>query len=144
MNIGAFSIISIFERYDEGMRFKDYRGLAYKYPWLAIFMALFMASLAGLPPTAGFIAKYGLLSAAAANGYIYLVIIAVVNTIISAYYYIRLIVNMYMKNEEHTLEYAYVGLNKVLVGLLALMIILLGLIPGFLLEIADKSAISVF
>ena len=129
---------------DKGVTVRDYRGLAAKNPWLAIFMALFMVSLAGFPPTAGFIAKYGLLSAAAANGYIYLVIIAVVNTIISAYYYIRLIVNMYMKNEEHTLELAYVGLNKVLVGLLALMIILLGLIPGFLLEIADKSAISVF
>jgi len=144
MNLGAFSIISLVERNDTGMTFKDYRGLASKHPWLAIFMALFMASLAGLPPTAGFIAKYGLLSAAAANGYIYLVIIAVVNTLLSAYYYIRLIVNMYMKNEEHTLELTNVGLNKVLVGLLALMIVVLGLVPGFLLEIVDKTAITVF
>ena len=126
------------------MTFNDYRGLSSKNPLLAIFMALFMVSLAGFPPTAGFIAKYGLLSTAVANGYIWLVIIAVINTLLSAYYYIRLIVNMYMKNEEHTLELTNVGLNKVLVGLLALMIVVLGLVPGFLLEIVDKAAITVF
>ena len=144
MNLGAFSIISLVERNDTGMTFKDYRGLASKHPWLAIFMALFMASLAGLPPTAGFIAKYGLLSAAAENGYIYLVVIAVVNTLLSAYYYIRLIVNMYMKNEEHTLEFTNVGLNKVLVGLLALMVLLNGIFPEYLLTLAEKAATITF
>ena len=93
MNLGAFSIISIVERDDKGTRFTDYRGFSDSHPWLAIFMALFMISLAGFPPTAGFIAKYGLLSAAAANGYIWLVIIAVVNTLLSAYYYLMSICN---------------------------------------------------
>ena len=144
MNLGAFSIISIVEGDDTGMTFRDYRGLAAKYPWLAIFMALFMVSLAGFPPTGGFIAKYGLLSAAAGNGYIYLVIIAVVNTLLSAYYYVRLIVNMYMKNEKDSLEPIYTGFNKYFVGLLAVVIVLLGVVPGFLLEIADKTAVSVF
>ena len=140
MNLGAFSIISIVEKDDKGMKFNDYRGLATKYPWLALSMAIFMVSLAGFPPTAGFIAKYGLLSAAAANGFIWLVIIAVVNTLLSAYYYLRLIVNMYMKNEEETVESTYRGINQVFIGLLAFMILLLGILPGFLLEIADKTS----
>jgi len=144
MNLGAFSIISIIEGDDTGMTFRDYRGLAAKHPWLAIFMALFMLSLAGFPPTAGFIAKYGLLSAATAKGYIWLVIIAVVNTLLSAYYYLRLIVNMYMENEDDIVEPTYAGLNHVFIGLLALMILLLGITPGFLLEIAEKTSVTVF
>ncbi|SVE10005.1 uncharacterized protein METZ01_LOCUS462859, partial [marine metagenome] len=144
MNLGAFSIISIIERDDTGMTFRDYRGLAEKYPFLAIFMAIFMVSLAGFPPTAGFIAKYGLLSAAAANGYIGLVLIAVINTLLSAYYYLRLIVNMYMKSEEETLKSTYATINQVIIGLLGFMIILLGINPGFLLEIAEKAANTIF
>ena len=144
MNLGAFSIVSIVEGDDTGMTFRDYRGLAAKHPWLAISMAIFMLSLAGFPPTAGFIAKYGLLSAAAANGYIWLVIIAVINTLLSAYYYLRLIVNMYMRNKEETIEVTWVGLNKIFVGVLALMIFLLGIMPGFLLEIVEKATVTVF
>ena len=144
MNLGAFSIISIVEGDDTGMTFRDYRGLAAKHPWLAISMAIFMVSLAGFPPTAGFIAKYGLLSTAVENGYIWLVIIAVINTLLSAYYYLRLIVNMYMRNKEETIEATWVGLNKVFVGVLALMIFLLGIMPGFLLEIVEKATVTVF
>ena len=144
MNLGAFSIIAIVEKDDTGITFKDYRGLASKHPWLAISMGIFMVSLAGFPPTAGFIAKYGILSAAAENGYIWLVIIAVLNTILSAYYYLRLIVNMYMKDEYETIQPKYVAMNHVFVGLLALIILLLGITPGFLLNIADKAATTVF
>ena len=144
MNLGAFSIVAIVEKEDTGITFKDYRGLASKHPWLAIFMVIFMISLAGFPPTAGFIAKYGLLSAAAENNYIWLVIIAVLNTILSAYYYLRLIINMYMKDEDKFVQPKYASINQVFVGLLALIIIILGITPGFLLKIADKAANTVF
>ena len=126
------------------MTFRDYRGLAAKHPLLAISMSIFMVSLAGFPPTAGFIAKYGLLSTAAENGYIWLVIIAVINTLLSAYYYLRLIVNMYMRNKEEIIEATWVGLNKIFVGVLALMIFLLGIIPGSLLGIVEKATVTVF
>ena len=144
MNIGAFSIVAILEKDDTGITFKDYQGLAAKHPWLAISMGIFMVSLAGFPPTAGFIAKYGLLSAAAANGYLWLVLIAVINTLISAYYYLRLIVNMYMKNEEGSVKATYSSINQVFIGLLAIMILFLGIIPDFLLEIAEKATTTVF
>ena len=107
-------------------------------------MGFFMVSLAGFPPTAGVIAKYGLLSAAAENNYIWLVIIAVINTILSAYYYLRLIVNMYMKGEDETVRSKYAAINQVFVGLFAFIILLLGITPGFLLNIADKAANTVF
>jgi NADH-quinone oxidoreductase subunit N len=144
MNLGAFSIITIVEKDEKGMEFRDYRGLAAKYPWLALSMAIFMVSLAGFPPTAGFIGKYGLLSAAAANGYIWLVIIAVLNTLLSAYYYLRLIVNMYMKKEDDTEELRYTIMNQYFVGLLAVIILILGIAPNFLLEIAEKATTIVF
>ena len=144
MNIGAFSIVAIVEKDDTGITFKDYRGLAAKHPWLAFSMGIFMVSLAGFPPTAGFIAKYGLLSVAVANGYLWLVVIAVLNTILSAYYYLRLIVNMYMKDEGKTVMPKYAVMNQVLAGILAFLIILLGITPGFLLKIADKAATTVF
>ena len=144
MNLGAFSIISMVEGDDTGMSFRDYRGLASKHPLLAIAMSIFMVSLAGFPPTAGFIAKYGLLSTAVANGYIWLVIIAVINTLLSAYYYLRLIVNMYMKSETERVEPIYIPITQVFIGFLAFIVLLLGITPGFLLEIANNASTIVF
>ena len=71
-------------------------------------------------------------------------IIAVLNTILSAYYYLRLIVNMYMKDEDESVQTKYAAINQVFVGLLALIIIILGITPGFLLKIANKAATTVF
>ena len=144
MNLGTFYIISLVEKEDSGLTFRDYRGLAKDHPWLAVAMGIFMVSLARFPPTAGFIAKYGLLSAAAENGYTWLVIIAVLNTILSAYYYLRLIVNMYMKDIDDNVQPEYGAINQVYVGLLALIIVLLGITPGFLLKIANKAATTIF
>jgi len=103
-------------------------------------MTIFMISLAGFPPTAGFVAKYGLFSAAIAEGYIWLVVIAVLNTLISVYYYLRLVINMYMKEEENALISSF---NIIVIGLIwimAAMMIILGIIPGFLLEITAEAA----
>ena len=75
--VGAFAIISSVEKDGQEVAFKDYRGMASSHPLLSVAMALFMISLAGFPPTAGFVAKYGLFSAAIAKGYIWLVLIAV-------------------------------------------------------------------
>ena len=135
INLGSFAIISSVEREENGLKFKDYRGLGLRYPWLAAAMTIFMISLAGFPPTAGFVAKYGLFSAAIAEGYVWLVVIAVLNTLISVYYYLRLVINMYMKEEENALISSF---NIIVIGLIwimAAMMIILGIIPGFLLEI---------
>jgi NADH-quinone oxidoreductase subunit N len=140
INLGSFAIVSSVEREENGLKFKDYRGLGLRYPWLAAAMTIFMISLAGFPPTAGFVAKYGLFSAAIAEGYIWLVVIAVLNTLISVYYYLRLVINMYMKEEENALISSF---NIIVIGLIwimAAMMIILGIIPGFLLEITAEAA----
>jgi len=139
MNLGSFAIIAMAEKEESGLEFEDYRGLAARHPWLAAAMTLFMISLAGFPPTAGFIAKYGLFSAAVANGYIWLVVIAVINTLVSVYYYTRLIVNMYMEEEGKALYPVYAMPARVLIGILAIFIIIFGVAPDYLLEMAAEA-----
>jgi len=133
INLGSFAIVSAVEGEENGLKFKDYRGLGLRYPWLAAAMTIFMISLAGFPPTAGFVAKYGLFSAAIAEGYIWLVVIAVLNNL-------RLVINMYMKEEENALISSF---NIIVIGLIwimAAMMIILGITPGFLLEITAEAA----
>lgn len=135
MNLGAFAIIAVAEREEQGVTFEDYRGLASRHPWLSAAIALFLISLAGFPPTAGFVAKYGLFSVVIAKGYIWLVIIAVLNTLVSVYYYLRLVVNMYMREEEEVLR-PVTGIMVVgLIVLLVAAVLLFGIAPGFLLDI---------
>ena len=135
MNLGAFAIIAVAEREEQGVTFEDYRGLASRHPWFSAAIALFLISLAGFPPTAGFVAKYGLFSVVIAKGYIWLVIIAVLNTLVSVYYYLRLVVNMYMREEEEVLR-PVTGIMVVgLIVLLVAAVLLFGIAPRFLLDI---------
>ncbi len=103
MNIGAFGIIAYLGSKDkEFCDFSDFKGLGHERPWLAIAMALFMFSLAGLPPTSGFLGKFYLFSAAVKAGHIPLVIIGVINSMISLYYYLGVVVVMFMKESDGT------------------------------------------
>jgi NADH-quinone oxidoreductase subunit N len=97
-NLGAFAIVIALERQGEtsGM-IADFRGLARTHPALAAAMALFLLSLTGVPPLAGFVGKFYIFSAALNVNLVWLVVIAAVNSVISAYYYIGLIVAMYMQ-----------------------------------------------
>ena len=139
MNLGSFAIILAVEKEESGLGFEDYRGLATRHPWLAAAMTLFMISMAGFPPTAGFIAKYGLFSAAVAKGYIWLVVVAVINTLVSVYYYIRLIVNMYMEEEGKVLNPVSAMPARMLIGILAIFVIIFGIAPGYLLEMTAEA-----
>ena len=101
MQIGAFIVVSVFEQGEEKfVNIEDYAGLRKYQPWMAACMAIFMFSLAGLPPFAGFFGKYYLFVAAIKSGYSWLAIIAVIASMISMYFYIGLIIQMYFK--EHT------------------------------------------
>jgi NADH-quinone oxidoreductase subunit N len=100
-NLGAFGIVALVGRKGEArIMLEDYRGLGNTNPLLAVAMAIFMFSLAGIPPTAGFIGKFTIFSAALAQGYIWLVIIAVLTSIVSVFYYFRVIMKMYMETPE--------------------------------------------
>jgi NADH-quinone oxidoreductase subunit N len=97
-NLGAFAVVVALERGAEAHdEIADYRGLAREHPGLAAAMALCLLSLTGVPPLAGFVAKFYIFAAALNAGLVWLVVIAVLNSVVSAYYYIRIIVAMYME-----------------------------------------------
>jgi NADH-quinone oxidoreductase subunit N len=99
-SLGAFAIVIALERIGGPTLISDYRGLSRRHPGLAAAMALFMLSLTGVPPLAGFVGKFYLFAAGLDAGLVWLVIIAVLNSVISAYYYIGIIVAMYMQEGE--------------------------------------------
>src|SRR5438445_13265943 len=103
MNLGAFAVVTILSRKEDKLvNVTDYAGLATKRPGLAAILSLFLLSLAGVPGTAGFAGKFFIFRAAVESRLIWLAIIGVVTTVISFYYYLYIIVQMYMRepNDE--------------------------------------------
>jgi len=131
-NLGAFAvIIALARRGETHDAISDLRGLAARHPLLAAAMALFMLSLTGVPPLAGFIGKFYLFAAAIEAGYVGLVIIAVLNSVMSAYYYIGVIVAMYM--DEGGVTITPLGARPALVAALAIATtatVVIGVYPG--------------
>jgi NADH-quinone oxidoreductase subunit N len=123
--IGAFGVIALCARAgEEAVEVGDYAGLARRHPVLAATLALFLLSLIGIPPLAGFVAKFYLFGSAVRAGYIWLTVIAVLNSAVAAYYYLRVIVYMYMREPEGE----SVAVAPSLAGGLALAIALLGIV----------------
>jgi NADH-quinone oxidoreductase subunit N len=151
MTVGAFAVIGAFEKRDmsRGLEESDYAGLGLEKPFLGLCMAVFMFSLAGIPPTAGFFAKYYLFSAAIEQGMVGLAVIAVLNSALSLYYYLRVIVTMYMRKSD-TPVLVHDDLGTRLVLLMSVLAILwlgfgpAGFIPGAesILEWAQASLAS--
>lgn len=99
--VGAFGVITLCERAgEEAVRVRDYAGLGRRHPVLALTLALFLLSLIGIPPLAGFVGKFYLFAAAVQAGYLWLAVIAVLNSAVAAYYYLRVVVTMYMEEPE--------------------------------------------
>jgi NADH-quinone oxidoreductase subunit N len=141
MNIGAFAIVVLIgKKGEKNGNVQDFAGLAFKKPVLAVLMSVFLFSLAGIPPTAGFIGKFYLFSAAIKSGYLGLAIIGVLNSAASCYYYLRVMVYMYMKESEE--DYSWAGMTPA-VGLCLLLTVagtlVLGVVPGTILELAQKA-----
>lgn len=100
MTGGAFGLLAYFGREGEKKTdLIDLAGISFKRPWIAIVMAVLMFSLAGFPPTAGFFGKYFIFKLAVENGYVWLAIVGVLNSFLSAYYYLRVIVYMFMESQ---------------------------------------------
>lgn len=129
--IGIFAVLLKMKDYT----FEGFNGLGRKQPLLAAVTTIFLLSLAGIPATAGFMAKFYMLSAAIANGRVmWLVILAIVCAAISVYYYFRVIQAMYFKegDDHQTIEVS--GLFKLVLFLVAALIVLLGLFPQLLID----------
>jgi len=143
MNIGAFAIVIVLShKGDEFIQINDYAGLGFKHPLLAIAMALFMLSMAGVPPMAGFVGKFYIFSAAIKSGYVVLAIIGVINSVISVYYYLRITVIMYMK--ESTREFIPLTISPLIVAAIVISVVgtlHLGIFPSKVMEIAQQATL---
>jgi len=141
MNLGAFAVVIALARQDgERVTIDDYAGLGLKYPFLGAAMALFMFSLAGIPPTGGFMGKFYIFSAAIQANYIGLAIIGVLNSVISVFYYLRITVVMYMSQGEAEPAAGRLSPALALALLIAILGTLqLGLFPSRFLEVALRS-----
>ena len=105
MTTGAFGVVALLERKDgSGTTLDDFAGLGWRRPGLAALMMIFLISLAGVPPTAGFLAKLFVFKTALHEGFIWLAVLGLLNAVVSAYYYLKIIVYMYMKEPVKELE----------------------------------------
>jgi NADH-quinone oxidoreductase subunit N len=142
MNVGAFAVVSHFagagERY---VTVEDYAGLGRRSPLLAATLTIFLLSLIGIPITGGFFAKFYVFSAALQANLVGLTIIGVLNSAVGAYYYLRIIVMMYMREAREPAPLAPIpfGVSAAL-AISALATIYLGILPGRVLEYASQSA----
>ena len=141
MQLGAFAVITMLRRADViGDELKDLNGLYFRQPFAAFAMLMFMLSLGGIPPTAGFMGKFWLFSAAIESGYPWLAVIGVLNSAVSLYYYVRIVVFMWLKNEPTGTEPTSSPTMAVALGVALVATLLLGVYPRPLFEFAEASA----
>jgi NADH-quinone oxidoreductase subunit N len=145
-NLGAFGIIALLgsrDRANDDLR--DYAGLWYSHPGLATLMTIFLLSLGGFPPTAGFIAKWYIFSSAIGSGYYGLAIIGFLSSVVSVFFYLRIVVMMYMSERDARplpappTAIALTGLAFAVAGVLVL-----GVLPAQVIDLAQASVATIF
>ncbi len=142
-NLGAWGVVVALERAGEaGLSIDDYAGLASRRPALALGMLLFMLSLTGLPPTAGFVGKFYLFRAALQANLVWLALVGVLTSLVSAYYYLRVVIVMYMQEGEPATRSEF-WLNGS-VAVTALATFLVGILPAPLFALASSAGLLAF
>lgn len=139
--LGAFGMLAwIGNLYDESLTIDDWAGLSTSHPAAAAAMTIFLLSLGGLPPTAGFFAKFNIFRAALQNDQlISLVVIAALNSVVSMYYYLRPVVAMYFREEQRPLKPLQSNSFSFAIIIIAVAVLLLGLLPTSYLNLAQAS-----
>jgi NADH-quinone oxidoreductase subunit N len=145
-NLGAFGVIALLgtrERANDDLR--DYAGLWHSHPALATLMTFFLLSLGGFPPTAGFIAKWYIFSAAVGSGYYGLAVIGVLSSVVSVFFYLRIVVMMYMTDRDARPVPAPIS-RMAMAGLVVAMlgVLYLGVLPSRVIELAQQSIGTIF
>ncbi len=140
MQMGSFVVVSMLERKENAhLQMSDYAGLSKRHPVLAALMALFMFSLAGIPPMAGFFGKYYLFVAAVETGYTWLTIVAVISSMISVYFYIGLVVSMYFKESaDQEADATPTGTAGITLLVCTVFVLVIGLFPSVLQGTANS------
>jgi NADH-quinone oxidoreductase subunit N len=142
-NFGAWAVVIALEKAEgKGLELNDYAGLGRRHPALAAAMAVFMLSLTGVPPTLGFVGKFYLFSAAVQGQYYLLAVIGVLTSLISAYYYLRVVVIMYMREgDPETVREPWLNITW---GATAVVTVLASLVPQFLFAWASNAVLKLF
>lgn len=136
-NIGAWAVIVALRRKDViGEHIDDMAGLYYKHPGASVLMLIFLLSLAGIPPTAGFIGKYYLFAAAIQTGHNVLAIIAVLNAAISLYFYFRIVVSMFMREPTERTGLVFAPGLSVALGVAVIVTMVIGIYPDPFIALA--------
>jgi NADH-quinone oxidoreductase subunit N len=142
-NFGAWGVVIAIEKKEgKGLAIEDYAGLGKKHPALAAAMTVFILSLIGFPPTLGMVGKFYLFRSVIDGGFYWLAIIGVLTSLVSAFYYLRVVVTMYMKDGDPAIEQeTWLGLTT---GAMAVLTVLVSLIPGFLFKLASEAVLKLF
>lgn len=142
-SFGAWAMVIALEKAEgKGLEINDYAGLGRKYPALAAAMTIFMLSLTGIPPTLGLIGKLYLFRTVVEGGFIGLAIIGVVTSLISAYYYLRVVVVMYMR--EGDAQVTSDSWLNITIGTAALATVILSFLPSALFKLASAAVLMLF
>jgi len=141
MNIGAFAVVIMLKSEGfSGENLSDYEGLAKTHPLASALMLVFMFALTGIPPTGGFMGKFYLFVSIINAGYTWLAVTAVVFSAISAYFYLRVVMLMYMKEPKETPALSTSPALSFSLAITVLMVILIGVLPGTFIEFARISS----
>lgn len=140
MNIGAFAmVISIYNKIGSD-DIRDYAGLSIKNPVISLIFVLFLLSLAGVPPTAGFIGKFFVFASAIDSGYAWLAIVGILNSVVALYYYFRIVYQMYFMKPVAEHELAITYSLWITIGITSVMVLFICLYPEFFIRFAKESA----
>ena len=140
MNLGIFAIIIMMRSGNvSGEAIEDYAGFAKSHRGLALLMLIFLFSLASIPPTAGFFAKFYILVALVEQGYVGLAVIAVLLSAVAAFFYIRIVMLMYMKEEARPFDLALTPSLRLAIAITAAGTVGIGLLPSWFLDLAQGS-----
>jgi NADH-quinone oxidoreductase subunit N len=145
-NLAAFGVIALLGTRERGNdRLQDYAGLWHTHPRLAALMTVSLLSLGGLPPTAGFVAKYYIFIAAVSAGHYGLAIIGVLSSVVSVFFYLRVVVSMYMAEPSGATSPAPVtGIGMAALTIAIIAIFVLGILPSPVIELAGRSVATIF
>jgi NADH-quinone oxidoreductase subunit N len=145
-NVGAFGIIALLgSREHANDELRDFAGLGRSHPGLALLMTIFLLSLGGFPPTAGFIAKWYTFSAAVSQAYYGLAIIGVLSSVVSVYFYLRIVVMMYMSERDaRPVPPPVRGVAMAALVASVLMVLYLGVLPARVISWAEQSIATIF
>jgi NADH-quinone oxidoreductase subunit N len=141
MNIGAFAVLVLAgKKGEENLTLEGFSGFGYKRPFLGVAMCIFLFALMGLPPTAGFTGKFFVFAGALKAGYVWLAIIGVLNSAVSLYYYLRVIVYMYFRDPKEDFAWVSNEIPATVSIILAIAgVLILGIIPGPVMELAKMA-----